>query len=160
MRHGKAEPYADEDHARRLTERGRREAHAAGEWLAAGDLLPTYAFVSSAARTQDTWAGVVEGSGSTLQPHLSDAVYAADADSAVDVIRTAPADAEVVLYLGHNPTVASLAVLLDAGDPDPDAFRTVGAGFPTSAIAVLDVGVPWSDLDTGTARLVAGYTGS
>lgn len=159
MRHGKAEPYGDEDHARRLTERGRREAHAAGEWLAAGDLLPTYAFVSSSARTRDTWVDLVEGSGSGLEPEFSDAVYAADADTAIDVIRTAPADAEVVLYLGHNPTVASLAVLLDAGDPDPDAFRTVGAGFPTSAIAVLDVAVPWSDLDPGTARLVAGYAG-
>ena len=35
VRHGRAESFAEEDHARRLTERGRRDAAALGEWLAA-----------------------------------------------------------------------------------------------------------------------------
>ena len=48
MRHGKAEPFAAEDHLRRLTERGAREAHGAGQWLADQGLVPTHALVSSA----------------------------------------------------------------------------------------------------------------
>lgn len=156
MRHGKAEAFAEEDHQRRLTDRGERDATAAGEWLAERGLLPTHAFISSSARTRDTWAALAAASGATIEPDLDDAVYAADPDSALDVLRTAPADAEVLLFLGHNPTVATLVHLLDDGAPAADAFRALSEGFTTSALAVLEVAVPWAELDAGTAHL-AGF---
>jgi phosphohistidine phosphatase len=159
MRHGKAESFATEDHRRRLTRRGTREVHAAGQWLAAEGLVPTHAFVSSAVRTQDTWAGLVATTGAGIEPVFSDAIYTAGPDSALDILRGTPDDAEVVLYVGHNPTAASLAHVLDDGDPDPEAFRAMTAGFPTSAMAVLDVHVPWAELDAASARLVAFYPG-
>jgi phosphohistidine phosphatase len=159
MRHGKAESFAPEDHRRRLTERVAREAHAAGRWLAAEGLVPTHAFVSSAVRTQETWADLVAATGAEIEPVLSDAIYTAGPDSALDILRGTPDDAEVVLYVGHNPTAASLAHVLDDGDPDQEAFRTMTAGFPTSAMAVLDVHVPWAELDAASARLVRFYRG-
>ncbi|WP_460820066.1 SixA phosphatase family protein [Nocardioides korecus] len=160
MRHGRAEPYGDEDHRRLLTDRGEREARAAGEWLASERLLPDHALVSAAVRTRATWAQVAAASGCTVEADFSEAAYAADADTALDLLRAVPADAGTVLYVGHNPTAASLAVLLDAGDPDPDAFRVVSGGLPTGAVAVLEVTVPWSELDTGTSRLVRAHVGS
>jgi phosphohistidine phosphatase len=159
MRHGKAEAFAPEDHRRRLTDRGRREATAAGRWLAEQGFVPTHAFVSSATRTRQTWDALVAGSGATAEPRVEDAVYSADADSALDVLRDTPADAEVVLYVGHNPTAASLAHLLDDGDPDPGAFRAMSAGFPTAAVAVLEISVPWERLDVATGHLVAFHVG-
>ena len=159
MRHGKAEAFAPEDHRRRLTDRGHRDATAAGEWLADQGIVPTYAFVSSATRTRQTWKALVEGNGTPADARVDDAVYSADADSALDVLREAPADAEIVLYVGHNPTAASLAHLLDDGDPDPVAFRAMSASFPTSAVAVLDISVPWADLDVGTGHLMAFHAG-
>ncbi len=159
MRHGKAEPYSDEDHRRRLTERGHRDAAAAGAWLAVHGFVPTHALVSSATRTRQTWRAVAEGSGSTAEPAVQDAVYTATADSALDLLREVPADAEVVLYVGHNPTAASLAHLLDDGDPDPGAFRALSAGFPTCALAVLEVSVPWSEVGASTGHLVAFHVG-
>ena len=48
----------------------------------------------------------------------------------------------MVMFVGHNPTAASLAHLLDDGDPDPDAFRAMSAGFPPAALAVLEVPRP------------------
>lgn len=155
MRHGRAEPYGDEDHRRLLTERGEREARAAGEWLAAEGLLPDHALVSAATRTRATWEQVAAVTGTSVQPDFSQDAYAADAFTAIDLLRTSPADAGVVLYLGHNPTAGSLVHLLDAGDPDPDAFRVLSSGFPTAAVAVLEVDGPWAELDAGTARLVA-----
>ena len=155
MRHGRAEAFAREDHQRRLTEKGRREATAAGEWLAAQGVVPTDAFVSSAVRTRQTWEALVAGTGTPAEARVEDAVYSADAESALDVLREAPAEAEVVLYVGHNPTAASLAYLLDDGDPDPEAFRAMSAGFPTAAIAVLEIHVPWAELDVATGHLVA-----
>ncbi len=159
VRHGRAEAFAQEDHLRRLTDRGRREATAAGQWLADQGIVPTDAFVSSAARTRETWEAVVAASGTSARPRIEDAVYSADTDSALDVLRGAPAGAEVVLYVGHNPTAASLAYLLDDGDPDPQAFRAMSAGFPTAAVAVLEITVPWAELDAATGHLVAFHVG-
>ncbi len=159
MRHGKAEAFAAEDHRRRLTDRGHRQSTAAGAWLAAQGIVPTEAFVSSATRTRQTWEALVAGSGTPAEARVEDAVYSADADSALDVLREAPADAEVVLYVGHNPTAASLAHLLDDGDPEPEAFRAMSAGFSTASIAVLEIAVPWSELDAATGHLVAFHPG-
>jgi phosphohistidine phosphatase len=155
MRHGKAESFADEDHHRRLTVRGRGEARDGGEWLARQGIVPTHALVSSATRTTESWEALVEGSGCAIAPLVEDAVYSADAHTAMDLLRTVPEGAEVVLYLGHNPTAASLAQLLDDGNPEPEAFRAMSSGFPAGALAVLEVGVPWSDLEEATGHLVA-----
>jgi phosphohistidine phosphatase len=159
MRHGKAEAFAAEDHRRRLTARGRLQSTAAGEWLAEQGMVPTEAFVSSATRTRQTWKALAASSGTPAEARVEDAVYAADADSALDVLREAPAAAEVVLYVGHNPTAASLAHLLDDGDPDPEAFRAMSAGFPTAAMAVLEIGVPWAQVGAATGHLVAFHVG-
>ena len=159
MRHGRAEQFAAEDHLRRLTERGARDVHGAGQWLADQGLVPTHAFVSSAVRTQDTWENLVAATGTTIEPVVDDAIYTAGPDSAMDILRSTPADAEIVLYVGHNPTAASLAHLLDDGDPDPDAFRAMSSGFPPAALAVLEVHTPWAELEAASARLVGFYPG-
>ncbi len=159
MRHAKAEPFAAEDHQRELTSRGRRDAAAAGIWLAGEDLVPTHAYVSSAARTQATWDALAHGSRSVAEVSVEDGLYTGGPDSVLDSLRAAPLDAAVVVYVGHNPTAASLAHLLDDGDPEPAAFRAMSEGYPTSAMAVLDVGVPWADLGPATARLMAFHVG-
>lgn len=159
LRHGRAESFAEEDHERRLTQRGREGASAVGRWLASEGLVPTYALVSSAVRTRSTWEAVAEAAGARIEPQVEDAAYSANADTAVDLLRGAPDDAEIVLYVGHNPTAATLAHLLDDGGPDPDAFRALSAGFPPAALAVLEVQVPWSELAAGAAHLAAFHVG-
>ncbi len=156
VRHGKAEQYGDDDHRRQLTDRGRREARDAGEWLATAGYLPTHALVSSATRTRETWDSLVQGSGSQAHAEVSDAVYAADTETALALLRGSPEEATVLALVGHNPTVSSLVHLLDAGHPDPLAFRALSFGLPTSGVAVLEVPGAWRDLELGTARLVAG----
>lgn len=159
LRHAKAESFAEEDHARRLTERGRRDAAAAGRWLAEQGLVPTHACVSSATRALETWEEVAEASGAAVSPRVEQALFAATAESAIEVLRGVPEDARVLVYVGHNPTAASVAHLLDDGDPDPDAFRAMSAGFPTSAMAVLEIGVPWADLDVAGGHLAGFHVG-
>lgn len=155
MRHGKAEAFAEEDQRRRLTDRGRRDAAAVGRWLAEHDLVPTHAYVSSAARARATWEAVAEEAGATdTVVSFEGALYSAGPQTVLDTLRATPEEARVVMYVGHNPTAASLAHQLDDGDAEPTAFRAMSQGFPTSAIAVLEVPCAWADLDSGGARLV------
>ena len=73
-----------------------------------------------------------------------------------------PANFKVDLFLviGHNPTMAYVAELVDDGEGDDDATTAlVTRGFPTSALAVFAVDGPWSDLGPGAGRLVAFHVG-
>jgi len=159
MRHAKAEPVAASDHARRLVDRGRRDAAEAGTWARDGGVLPDHAFVSTAARAHETWSSFAASAGLDLEPELDAALYPAGTDSAMEVLRTAPPEAATVMIVGHNPTMAHLVHLLDDGHAEPAAFAEIAAGFPTSALAVLHVPEPWADLDVATARITAFHVG-
>ena len=154
MRHAKAEPFAATDHERVLTERGRRDAVEAGLHLAATGVVPDYAVVSSAARTVATWEAVALGSRSTAEVVLDDAVYTGSPDVVLEVLRVVPLDAQVLIFVGHNPTAAYVAHLLDDGTGDPTATREMLKDYPANAMAVLELEVPWSDLGPETGRLI------
>jgi len=159
MRHAKAEAYAADDRSRALTDRGRRDAVEAGLWLAANDVRPDHALVSSAARTVGTWESLDHGLRSTAEVVYDDALYSAGPATALDVIRSVPVDAQTVLVVGHNPTVAYLAHVLDDGNGDADAFRDMSEGYPTAALTVLDVPGQWAELAEGTAHIAAFHVG-
>ena len=154
MRHGSAEPYAGTDQERRLTARGREEAAAAGRYLAEHGVVPDHAAVSSATRTQETWAIVREHSGSPVSADFAPALYNAEPEAVLEVLRLTPADAHTVLYLGHNPTAAYLCSALDGGGGDPEALAQLLTGFPPAALAVFEYDGEWAALDAGVARLV------
>jgi len=160
IRHAQAEGLTHEDRSRALTGRGRRDAVEAGLWLAGHDVVPDHVFVSSASRTVDTWESLVRGLRSgAAEVTVEDALYSAEPETVLDVLRTAPIDARVVALVGHNPAVAYLAHILDDGHADPVAFREMSEGYPTAAVTVLEVPVSWSDLDIGTARVAAFHVG-
>ena len=93
MRHGKAEPFAAEDHQRRLTERGSADAVAAGEWLAT-QRNRAHARLRLVGRAR---RGDLGGAGRGLRlgrrAAVEDTAYTADPDTAVDLLRAAPAEA-------------------------------------------------------------------
>lgn len=160
MRHAKAEPFAATDHERALTERGERGAAEAGHYLAGTGVVPDYALVSTAARAVATWQAVARGSGSAATVRLDPAVYNGSPDVALDELREVPPDAEVVIFIGHNPTAAHLAHLLDDGNGEPDAVREMLQGYPATALAVLEVQVPWDELGPESGRLVDFHVGT
>jgi phosphohistidine phosphatase len=159
MRHAKAEATGISDHARELTGRGTRDATEAGLWARTTGAVPDHAFVSSAARTRATWSAFCEGAELELEPELDPGLYSAGVDAALEVLRSAPADARTVMIVGHNPTMAQLVHLLDDGGSDPATFERLSAGYPTSALTVLGVPDPWDDLDLATARIVDFHVG-
>lgn len=159
MRHAKAEPNAGADRERRLAERGHRDAAEAGEWLAREGLVPDHVLVSSAERARETWETVASSAGWTTEPELDDALYDADPETVLDLVRRVPDDRRVVLVVGHNPTIAFLAQLLDDGEGDTAASTTMAAGHPPGALTAFGYDGAWGDLDHGTARVLAFRSG-
>jgi phosphohistidine phosphatase len=158
MRHAKAEPYADADRDRSLTARGRADAAACGRQLASWGLAPDHVVVSSAARTLETWSLVEEQLAGDPVVEVSEAMYAASADTALEALRLVPDEHRTVLLVGHNPCVAYLATVLHDGNGDPEALRRLLAGFPPAAAAVLELEDGWAELGEGTTRLTHVHT--
>ena len=159
MRHAKAEPFSTEDHSRTLTDRGRRDAAEAGVWLAAQGIVPDCAFLSSSVRTVATWEAFAHGARASAEVRVEDSIYSASPEATLDVLRTAPLDARVLAYVGHNPTAAYLAHMLDDGEPDQAAFREMSEGYPTAALTVLEVKVSWDELDVATCHITHFHVG-
>ena len=159
MRHAKAEQVGPTDFERALTPRGHKDAAAVGRWLAAQEIRPDAAVVSAATRAHQTWDGVCRGAGWGLAPTLDRGLYAADGDTALDILRAVDDNAVCVVLLGHNPTVAYLAQLLADGEGDVEAGNGLAIGFPTSATAVLTFSGSWANLDFGTASLRGFHVG-
>jgi phosphohistidine phosphatase len=150
VRHAKAEAYGTTDRERALTERGVKQSVKAGAWLAGRGVSPQQAIVSDSVRTRQTWDEMAREAGWTLTPWFDSALYDADADTTLDLVRALEADVTTALVVGHNPTMAYLAQVLDVGGSP----RLATTGFPTAAVAVFEYDGPWADLAEGTARLV------
>jgi phosphohistidine phosphatase len=154
IRHAKAEPFAATDHARELTERGRASAASTAAHLAESGPEPDHAVVSSASRAQATWRTVCDVAGWDVPTSVDDSVYTGSADVALGVLRSVPAGARTVVYVGHNPTISYVAHLLDDGNGEPDAVGGMLRGFPAGTAAVFEVEVAWSELGEGSGRIV------
>lgn len=159
MRHSKAEQTGESDMTRVLTERGHRDADAVGRWLAKEGFVPDRALVSSADRTRQTWAAVAAGAGWSLEAEFDTALYSAGPETALDLLRVVPSTSRSLIVVGHNPTMAFLAQMLDNGEGDEEVAARMTAGFPTSAVTVFAYDGEWADLDMATAALVGFHVG-
>lgn len=152
-RHGAAESHGPSDHERELTASGRRDAAAAGRWLRAQGIVPDAALVSDARRTRETWLELSVAGDFECPVDHSAALYAAEVDGALELVHATEDEVGTLVLVGHNPTVALLAQLLEDGGGDAAAVAGMATGFPPAALAVLSLTGAWSALDLGTARL-------
>jgi phosphohistidine phosphatase len=159
MRHAKAEQVGPSDFDRPLAARGHRDAAAAGAWLSAEGFDPDHAIVSAALRARETWSSLAAAADWDLDPDLDPGFFAAGPDTALDLVRLVEDDVRRLLLVGHNPTIAVLAQLLDDGEGDPDLAEEMLSGYPTGAVAVFAYDGSWADLVEGTGRLVAFHVG-
>jgi len=154
MRHSKAEHTGPTDFDRTLSERGHVDATVVGEWLAALEITPDLALVSGATRTVQTWEDVAAGAGWDLDlAEYDEALYEAGTTTALDLIRDTSEEIGCLMVIGHNPTIANLAELLDDGAGEQSDELVLG--YPTSAVAVFSYDGEWSDLDEAGATVVA-----
>lgn len=159
MRHAKAEPYAADDHERRLTGKGTAAAADSGRYLASIGIVPDLALVSSSLRTQDTWEQVRAALCKEPRVEVSDAMYAATPPIVIEAVRGLHHDVETVMYVGHNPTATALAHLLNNGEGDPTVMVGMLEGFSPAAVAVFELPGEWAELHEGEALLTHFHVG-
>ncbi|GAA3541642.1 phosphohistidine phosphatase [Aeromicrobium flavum] len=151
MRHGKAAwPDGIEDVERPLADRGRREAALAGDWIREHVGTVDAVLCSSARRTRETFAAT----GIDAPVAYLDQLYEAWTGDLLAAVNQVDPLVQTVLLVGHAPGTPGLAARLADGASDPDLVNQIRAGFPTSAIAVLDADLPWAELDAESATLV------
>lgn len=154
LRHSKAEQvWGKPDHDRELTARGRADAEAAGLWLHEHGLICDAVLCSTSMRTRQTWDGIERGGGGTEVIDYDEAVYLSGTQRLLQTIRDSGGDADTLMVVGHAPAIPDLTSALAEGAGSAQAHAALGAGFPTSGVAVLRYSGHWSDLDYGTAVL-------
>jgi phosphohistidine phosphatase len=117
LRHGEAEPHdAADDHARRLTERGREQSLAAGRALAALKAEIHLCFTSPRVRARDT--AVLACEELKVDP-IEHAPLAGgfDGEAALELMTAAGAD-QRVLIVGHEPDFSQVVYDLTGGRID------------------------------------------
>ncbi len=173
LRHAKAVADADGgDHARRLNDRGRRDAAALGQRLSGapgvlgfsgpdGEAVPPFDLVlcSTAARTTDTAERVLAALAAPPPVRRLKSLYGASVDSAVKLVREVDDEARSLVLVGHNPTAFTLTWELLSGDgagngEGSDRDRIEHHGFATCTLATVALpAASWSDVSTGTGTL-------
>lgn len=155
LRHAKSDWSAPgrPDRERVLSPRGKRAAPLMGRYLAEQGLIPQHAIVSVAERTRQTWQLLGKTVTETPSAKFDDRIYEAAPIDILAAIADAPAEAETVLVVGHNPGLQSLALML-AGEGSGKARGALAEKFPTAGLAVLEFDIPgWKQLLPGSGRL-------
>lgn len=160
LRHAKAgPPDSGPDADRGLSQRGQRDAVAAGQWLAEQGLRPDVVICSPASRTRQTWAGVARSlGGAPPQVRYEPAVYGGSAGRLLKLIRAVDPATGTVLLIGHNPTITDLSDLLLPSQGSDPAGMDQPYGLRTSGLAVHRFEGDWAGLAAGTAPVQTRHT--
>jgi phosphohistidine phosphatase len=159
LRHAKTVPAGAgiDDHERELMTRGREDAPKLGRYIRKCGYDPELILSSTSRRTVETVELVTDELSSTSRVDYLEALYLAEPEVILSVIRLVPDKMKSVMVVGHNPGLEHLATLL-AREPvkrkERDRFDQLEEKFPTAALAVLDFDVTrWRDIAPGEGAL-------
>jgi phosphohistidine phosphatase len=154
LRHAKSDwPEGVADIDRPLNERGRRDAPAIGRTMTANEFVPDRVLVSPAMRTRQTWQLIAPLLPPGAEVRIEESLYAANAETLLQCIRTTPPAAETLLLIGHNPGLETLARSF-AKSGDSDAIRRLHKKYPTAGLSVIELPVDrWQAASPPAGRL-------
>lgn len=151
IRHAKAQHSNSlGDHARELSVRGQDQAEQLGKFLADTYGSIDLAYVSTAARATQTWLGASKSCSAQRAEELK-AIYTTGAEGLLEILRQSDDQAEVVILVGHEPTISALAWNLSV--VESPAVGEVTHGMSTCSAACLEWDGAWSDLTEESAVL-------
>ncbi|MDD2795260.1 histidine phosphatase family protein [Acidocella sp.] len=157
LRHAKAAPAnaAPSDHDRPLTDAGRQAAATIAAAMRKAGLAPDVVLVSTALRTQQTFAELETAGVWDEWPNIDSlpVLYMAAPNRIRDLLRELPETVRSALVIGHNPGLHDLALAISGpASSQPDLVR-LNDGFPTAAMAEFLVTTPWRRLGAHGATL-------
>jgi phosphohistidine phosphatase len=148
LRHAKAETGASyqDDHERKLSQRGCDAARAIGYYLARQSIRPDMVICSTATRARETWDCVLETYSRDVQVEYSDRLYLASANETMQLMAQTPETISRLLLVGHNPGLHQFCLkLAQAGAAS--LLDTLAIKFPTCAFATIALGrTSWRDI--------------
>jgi phosphohistidine phosphatase len=153
LRHGKSDwSKPVDDFHRPLKKRGRKNARQMGSWLAEQGLVPDYLISSPAFRALATARLAAKAMQfSVREIRQEKAVYDADLDRLLQILRAVPKSSCRILLVGHNQGIEQLVQYLAAGKiPVPENGKLM----PTAALARFQVARPWKELDAGVVEFL------
>jgi phosphohistidine phosphatase len=144
------------DHDRPLNGRGVKAAELMAQHLVTDAPRPDLILCSTATRTRQTLAPLVEQLESPAPPiALEKGLYLASESTLLKRLCALPGNIRTVLVIGHNDGIWHLAELL-AGHGKASLRASLREKFPTGALATLEVEIDdWSKLKAGAATLVS-----
>ncbi len=154
LRHAKSDPgtAATIDFERPLAKRGKADAPRVGSWLYREGLVPDYVVSSPAERARQTAQRVCKAMEFKTGHIVWDKkVYEADVPTLLGALARCPADAWLVMLVGHNPGLEDLVRYLVGDEIDEPAD---GKLLPTAAVARIEMPQAWDSLDPGCGHLV------
>lgn len=146
------------DHERRLNRRGQAAAETMGRHLAGRKPPPAALLASTARRVAETVEILLPSAGLKHLPATRDpGLYLAEPAALLGRLRLAPAEADSLLMVGHNPGIHDFALRLAgevtaAARPARDHLREA---YPTCALAVIafPLADDWRGIGWGDGRL-------
>lgn len=151
LRHAKSDyPGGVLDHDRPLSARGRREGALAGDHLRTLPGPIDEVLCSTAVRTRQT----LDRTGIEAPTRFTSDIYEAVPDDILAHVQQTEDTVLTLLVIGHAPGIPSLALDLAGPGSDETVMQDIGARFPTSALAVLEIPGSWADLGENGAVLV------
>jgi phosphohistidine phosphatase len=152
LRHARAQwaSPGERDRDRALAPEGVEEAHAMAAAMPARGHLPDFVLCSAARRCRETWEEM-SGAFGDVPVEFTDSLYQAGPTGYLNLIRERGRGLSL-LIIGHNPVIEALALAL-AGGSERDAERLAG-GFPTCALAVIELDGTLADIAPGRSRLL------
>jgi phosphohistidine phosphatase len=155
FRHAKAEQSEPgmEDRARKLMERGCKDAAKVGAYMASHGLIPDQVITSPSSRTLETWKSAATAFRSPPGAAVVERLYDATAQSILTSIKDAVPGTHTLLVVGHNPGLHDLAVMLIASG-DVQARERLREKLPTSGLVIIDFAFDdWGKLHPQCGRL-------
>ncbi len=155
FRHAKAEHSEPgmEDRARKLIERGRKDAAKIGAYMASHGLIPDWVIASPSMRTRETWKFASGVFRPRLTAGMVDSLYGATPHDILEAVRQAPATARTLLVIGHNPGLHELALMLVASG-DIEMRERLREKLPTSGLVIINFTPDdWGKLHARSGRL-------
>ena len=143
------------DHDRPLNRRGAQAALAMADHIALQGPFPDFILCSTAARTRQTLAPLLQRLAPPPPVSFEKGLYLASEDALLSRLKVLEANVTTPLLIGHNDGIWLLANAL-VGSGARDALARLEIKYPTAGLAVLRAPVVhWRDLGVNQCELVS-----